>query len=164
MTATPNRRAAFTLVEMLVASALIIFMMYIIASAFESGLTSFRVLKAQGDMQEKLRNVANAIRMDLTAPHFGGPVGVHSPIAGPYLQDQRLNDQTWTPPEKGFVRISQPFISNTNATEMTPEGVDPDGNGLTYYGLNPARIQDPTNVYMQFTVNLTDGHPATRDA
>ena len=62
MTATPNRRPGFTLVEMLVATALIIFMMYILASAFGSALTSFRVLKAQGDLQEKLRNLATTLR------------------------------------------------------------------------------------------------------
>ena len=65
-----ERRAAFTLVEMLVASALILFMMWIIASAFEKALTSFRVLKTAGDMQEKLRAAATAIRRDLTRPHF----------------------------------------------------------------------------------------------
>src|SRR5437016_2857943 len=119
MAHTPNRRPAFTLVEMLVASALIIFMMFIIATAFEAALTSFRTLKTQGDMQEKLRAAATAIRMDLTAPHFGGDRFLDT--QGPYLNDQRLNDQTWRPPLKGYVRIAMP------AALDTLEGIDPDG-------------------------------------
>src|SRR6266436_6995791 len=99
MTQNLRRRTAFTLVEMLVASALIIFMMFIIASAFEKGLNSFSVLKTQSDMQDKLRAVATTVRMDLTAQHFGD---------GSSLSDQRLNDQLWQPPSRGYFRISQP--------------------------------------------------------
>jgi type II secretory pathway pseudopilin PulG len=163
MTATPNRRPAFTLVEMLVATALIIFMMYIITSAFESGLTSFRVLKAQGDLQEKLRQLTTTLRSDLTAEHFGGDF--FPPSQGPYLSHQRLNDQTWTPPQKGYFRIAMPFQYGI------AEGTDPDAAALQYRRINP--LPDPSNatlnpanwvnLYLQFTVNMTDGHPASRD-
>jgi type II secretory pathway pseudopilin PulG len=158
MTTAPNRRSAFTLVEMMVASALIIFMMYIIASAFQSGLTSFRTLKTQGDMQEKLRGVATALRMDLTAEHFGGNFDPTN--QGPFVSSQRLTDQTWTPPQKGYFRISQAAATGSQ------EGIDPDGAqtqaaGLRYFQATAATAQ---NTYLQFTVNLTDGHPATRDA
>ena len=50
-----RRRTAFTLVEMLVAAALILLMMWIIATAFTKGLEAFSTLKTAGDMQEKLR-------------------------------------------------------------------------------------------------------------
>jgi hypothetical protein len=152
MTQNLRRRTAFTLVEMLVASAIIIFMMYIIASAFEKGLTSFSVMKTQGDMQDKLRAAATTIRMDLTAQHFGD---------GSALSDQRLNDQTWQPQDKGYVRISQP------GTPGTVEGVDPDNPSAPYYRLPAPTAQNPNpaqNTYMQFTVNLTNGHPSVRDA
>jgi type II secretory pathway pseudopilin PulG len=148
-----SSRAGFTLVEMLVSSALIIFMMYIIASAFESGLTSFRVLKAQGDMQEKLRSAASTIRLDLTTPHFGGAMQPSN--QGPYLADQRLNDQFWQPPQKGYFRISMPVSPGI------AEGVDPDNPQVQYFRPTPATIKD---LYLQFTVNLTDGHPQVRDA
>ncbi|HEY1378161.1 MAG TPA: prepilin-type N-terminal cleavage/methylation domain-containing protein [Gemmataceae bacterium] len=159
MTTVPNRRrAGFTLVEMLVASALIIFMMYIIASAFESGLVSFRVLKQQGDMQEKLRAATTVLRTDLASPHFGGHM---SPLTqGPSLADHRLNDQTWTPPQQGYFRISlPPYLSQKQPLAYMYEGVDPENTSLQYY-----RIADPRALYLQFTVNLTDGHPAVRDA
>jgi hypothetical protein len=141
-----DRRTAFTLVEMLVASALVIFMMYVIATAFESGLNSFRVLKTQGDMQEKLRAVTSTIRMDLTAMHFGD---------GKTLSSQLLNDQSWQPPKQGYVRISQP------AAPGVLEGMDPDNTTAPYYRIGLAQLP---NTYMQFTVNLTDGHAAIRDA
>src|SRR4051812_31409949 len=103
MTRQPYRREAFTLVEMMVSSALIIFIMYIMASAFEKGLDAFRILKLAGDMQEKLRAAATVLRTDLTAPHFdaGGIPGV----SGPNLSDQRLDRTSWTPPNNGYVRI-----------------------------------------------------------
>lgn len=166
MTATPNRRPGFTLVEMLVATALIIFMMYILASAFGSALTSFRVLKAQGDLQEKLRNLVTTLRTDLAAPHFGGKF--YPGNQGPYLSHQRLNDQTWTPPEMGYFRLAMPVgIANPGSTPQiigfTPEGLDPD-TAAGVASLQHFLLSDPSRLYMQFTVNMTDGHPAIRDA
>src|SRR5437870_4591559 len=118
-TAPSRRRPAFTLVEMLVATALILFMMYILASAFESGLKAFRTLKVQGDLQERLRQAVTVIRMDLSAPHFGGDTSPD--VQGPYLSDQRLNDQNWLPSQKGYFRIAMPNLPGTL------EGLDPDG-------------------------------------
>src|SRR5271167_1919775 len=66
--ATPRR--AFTLVELLVATALIVFIMVILTEAFSAGIGTFRLLKAQGDMQEKLRNSTNKLVDDLRQPHF----------------------------------------------------------------------------------------------
>ena len=65
-----QNRSAFTLVEMLVAMALIIFIMTILSEAFVAGLETFRQLKAVGDMNEKLRTVTTAVRRDLIADHF----------------------------------------------------------------------------------------------
>src|SRR5262245_23058423 len=140
MITAPNRhRPAFTLVEMLVATALILFMMYIIASAFESGLKAFRTLKVQGDLQEKLRQAVTVIRTDLSAPHFGGDTSPD--VQGPYLSDHRLNDQNWLPPQKGYFRIALPNAAGT------VEGLDPDGNpdptqllALPYFHLDPASL------------------------
>src|SRR5262245_5153443 len=100
-----TRRAAFTLVEMLVASALIIFMMWILATAFEKALTSFRVLKTAGDMQERLRGAATTLKRDLTLPHFDDK-GANR---GPDLSGQRLDlgVDVWSPPERGYFRIFQ---------------------------------------------------------
>jgi type II secretory pathway pseudopilin PulG len=173
MTKTNHRRSAFTLVEMLVAAALIIFMMYVIASAFEKGLESFRILKAQGDMNEKLRAAASALRLDLSTPHFGGAMSPDN--QGPFLSDQRLNNQYWQPPQKGYFRISLPGVNPARqnggppAAGIQQEGVDPDNPNAVYYrpDYRPAAtppICTSRDLYLQFTVNLTDGHPTVRDA
>jgi type II secretory pathway pseudopilin PulG len=104
-----QRRNAFTLVEMLVAMALVIFIMVILSEAFVAGLESFRQLKAIGDMEERLRTVTSILRADLTADHFDGR--------------RRLSDNDfWVqgPPREGFFRIWQ---------ESAPmiEGNDTDG-------------------------------------
>ena len=52
-----KRRSAFTIVELLVALALIMFIMAILSEAFVAGLTTFRNLKAVADMAERLRSV-----------------------------------------------------------------------------------------------------------
>jgi prepilin-type N-terminal cleavage/methylation domain-containing protein len=65
-----QRRNAFTLPEVLVAMALILFIMAILTEAFKAGLDSYRQLKAVGDLQEKLRVAMSQLRADLSTPHF----------------------------------------------------------------------------------------------
>lgn len=67
-----RRRQGFTLVELLVTMALIIFIMVILAEVLGSALNTFHQLKAIGDMQEKLRGVTTILRRDLAADHFEG--------------------------------------------------------------------------------------------
>src|SRR5262245_61577955 len=50
-----RRRSGFTIVELLVAMALILFIMAILSEAFVAGLKSVRDLKAVADMAERLR-------------------------------------------------------------------------------------------------------------
>jgi hypothetical protein len=104
-----RRRQAFTLVELLVSMALVIFIMVILSQAFIAGLETFRQLKAIGDMQERLRGVASVLRNDLAADHFDGR--------------RRLSDPDfWQigPPREGFFRIFQ-------GAPPVVEGYDADG-------------------------------------
>lgn len=118
-----QRRHGFTLVEMLVAMALTVFIMSIVTSAFVTGLETFRQLKGIGDMQASLRTAAIRLRADLKANHFDGK--------------KRLSDPTlWTAnymPLEGFFAILQQSAS-------TPEGFDFDnipsyraGNHILYF-------------------------------
>jgi Prokaryotic N-terminal methylation motif len=103
-----RQRKAFTLVEMLVAVALIIFIMVLLSEAFVAGLETFRQLKAIGDMEERMRMVTTVLRRDLTADHFEGK--------------RRLSDfDFWQqgPPREGYFRIWQ-------STPLVLEGSDPD--------------------------------------
>jgi hypothetical protein len=99
------------LVELLVAMALIVFIMAILAEAFEAGIGTFRRLKAVSDMNERLRSASSILRRYLAADHFEGK--------------KRLSDSHfWDngPPKEGFFRIYQgnPY--------KTDEGPDSDGN------------------------------------
>src|SRR5262249_39598952 len=104
-----RRRQGFTIVELLVAMALIVFIMVILTEAFTAGLESFRQLKAIGDMQEKMRAVFIILRRDLQSEHFDEQRG------------NRLSDQDFTPlpgqtvprmdpPNNGYFRITQQLV------------------------------------------------------
>ncbi len=67
-----HNRAGLTLVEMLIALALSIFIMAIMSEAFVKGIEAFGNFKALADLEQRLRTVANIIRRDLKAPHFDG--------------------------------------------------------------------------------------------
>lgn len=133
-----KRRHGFTLVELLVSMALIIFLMAIISHAFVAALGTFRDLKAQGDMAEKLRAVTQILERDLAADHFDG--------------SRRLSDHTfWQngPPQQGFFRIWQgsPSIPPTVAIPLPPNAVE----GFDTSGIGSYRS---TNHYLAFTVKL----------
>lgn len=65
-------RAGFTLVELLVALALSVFIMAILSEAFVKGLEVFSQYKVLSDLENRLRTTANLLRRDLRAPHFEG--------------------------------------------------------------------------------------------
>src|SRR5262245_41908564 len=114
-----RRRGGFTLVELLVAMALIVFMMLILSEAFSIGLESFRRLKAIGDMNARMRTAAIVLQRDLQADHFEGRRRVSDP-----------NFWLLGPPSQGFFRIyhgSRP--ANTANAPYFDEGTDADGIG-----------------------------------
>jgi prepilin-type N-terminal cleavage/methylation domain-containing protein len=90
------KRQAFTLVEMLVSLALVLFIMVILSQALSTGLETFRQLKATGELDEKLRMASTILRQDLQLDHFEGK--------------RRLSDPSfWIqgPPREGFFHIEQ---------------------------------------------------------
>lgn len=89
-----KRRHAFTLVELLVAMALVMFIMAILSQAFVQATGTFRNLKSTGDMAEKLRATTQLLGRDLGADHFEGKKRLSNP-------NFWLNG----PPEQGFVQI-----------------------------------------------------------
>jgi len=148
----PPRRGGFTLVEMMVSTALIIFIMYIMATAFEKGLESFRMMKVAGDMQEKLRTASVAIRSDLNKPHFNDK----GSSLGEYLSDAALDPTqlNWTPPTKGYFRIN---FGKGALEDVADEGFDPDDTQLARTRRLPWKPNAATDLYpsMQFTVRLS---------
>jgi hypothetical protein len=114
----------------MVSMALIVFIMYILAEAFDSGLKTFRQLKSISDMSDRLRNANNSIRRLLAADHFEGKKRMSDPN---FWQD--ANGQPSTPRE-GFFRVYHanqgdtyvdPFTGKTEFCGAKFEGNDQDG-------------------------------------
>jgi hypothetical protein len=63
-------RRGYTISELLVAMALIVFIMVVLSESLSTGLEAFRKLKGIGDQQEKLRTAATLLRRDLAEAHF----------------------------------------------------------------------------------------------
>ncbi len=104
-----RHKAAFTLVEMLVATALIMFIMLILSEAFVQGLDAFRLLKGIGDMEARLRSAVTIIRADLVADHFEGK--------------RRLSDPSfWMQgnPREGYFSLSQGTTPTVGLSPVAP--------------------------------------------
>jgi type II secretory pathway pseudopilin PulG len=111
-----RRRNGFTIVELLVAMALIMFIMAILSTAFVTATTTFRNLKAIGDMANKLRSVTTLLQRDLGADHFEGK--------------KRLSDPNfWSngPPSQGYFRFWQGSPATLAGPNNFIEGTDLDG-------------------------------------
>ena len=106
------RRGGFTIVELLVAMALIMFMMAILSTAFVAAGKAVRDLKAAGDLAERLRQASGILRRDLAADHFEGK----KRLSGPNFWDDG-------PPREGFFRLYQG--SPPGSADYVREGVDP---------------------------------------
>jgi len=65
-----STRRGFTITELLVSMALIIYIMSILGEAFTSGVDTLRKLKAMGDQAESIRAATTLLRRDLAASHF----------------------------------------------------------------------------------------------
>jgi len=60
------KQSGFTIVELLVAMALIVFIMTVLDQAFSAGVRAFRELEAVGDLDEELVGDAFALAEDIT--------------------------------------------------------------------------------------------------
>jgi prepilin-type N-terminal cleavage/methylation domain-containing protein len=142
-----RRRSGFTITELLVAMALIVFVMSILATAFSEGMRTFRGLKGLGDMNQRLRTVQTLLVDDLQAKHFEG--------------DRRLSDTNFWPtagvpgsghgpPREGFFRVWQGSLLSAANPNYTLEGTDID------YGIPSVRANDHI---LHFTVKKLGNDP-----
>jgi type II secretory pathway pseudopilin PulG len=124
--ANRRQRASFTLVELLVAMALTIFIMVILTEAFTTGMNGFRQLKAIGDMNERLRACTITLRGDLIQLHFDGTKRPSdSNITTPYVAS---TGSTSCQPLQGYLRIEQEqSLLVPPAPGFANEGYDGDG-------------------------------------
>lgn len=144
------QRKGLTLVEMLVALALTIFLMAILSEAFVTGLKAFRRLKAVGDLDQQLRTVSNILRRDLQADHFEG---------GRRLSSYRLNtprsDGLYDRPELGYFFIAE---GHSGGLTSVLEGTDSLGRPSLRDAADPAPVNNPGDR-LAFTVRLSGNRP-----
>lgn len=117
MSGRSSMRGGFTLVEMMVAMTLTIFVMVILSQCFVQGLETFSGLKAIGDMQEELRTATNMLRADLSADHFEGK----RRLSDPNLMTEKIRE--------GFFAVGQGFPPTGGSRKVT-EGIE---NGVPSY-------------------------------
>jgi len=159
---SPVRRTGFTLVEMMVATALILFIMAIIGQMLGHGTKTFTQMRTAAALSERNRTGINLLRKDLWADHFEGPYGT---AGGPHLVDQRLDLPGYRPPFRGYFELQQ----------QTRSLYEPGGIykpfGTQFPPASPATPRPYTDAEglfstrsathrMRFTVRLPDG-PAT---
>ena len=65
-------RAGFTLIELMVAMALTMFLMIILTQCFVLSLETFAGMKGLGDMQQNMRTATTLLASDLAEDHFEG--------------------------------------------------------------------------------------------
>jgi prepilin-type N-terminal cleavage/methylation domain-containing protein len=121
-------RAGFTLIELMVAMALTMFIMVILSQAFMMSLETFSGMKGVGDMQINLRTAEVMLRDDLRQDHFEGK--------------RRLSDLTLTAgdsqliaqsPQAGFFAVRRSSAVPTTVSTAPPyppyvlEGFDASG-------------------------------------
>lgn len=124
---TTERRKGLTLVEMMIALALSIFIMAILSEAFITGLNAFGNFKALADLDQRLRTAANIIRRDLKAPHFDGSkrlsectvsgrpmpmldgllANVYPNVQSGQIVHRELQQYRFKPPLEGFFSIEE---------------------------------------------------------
>src|SRR5262245_25092160 len=105
----------FTLVELLVSMALMMFIMVILVEAFGAGMDTFQGLRAIGDLQEQLRGASQLIERDLAQDHFDG---------GRRMSDLNFWDE---PRREGFFFVRQATAPSTTNPAYFEEGLDLDG-------------------------------------
>jgi prepilin-type N-terminal cleavage/methylation domain-containing protein len=135
-----RRRSGFTLVEVLVAMALILFIMTILGAAFSAATQTVSDLKSAGDLAEKLRGAATVIKRDLEANQLTQAGGT------PVRLKDLWSGATPQPPQTGFLRL---FEGNPAVLEGT------DING------QPSYYQ--TSASLAYTITLTQPCGARRN-
>jgi hypothetical protein len=157
----PYRRTAIGLVELMVAMALTIGIMWILAESFKTGLDMTRELKSTTQMVNHLDGARAIMTSDLSKEHFLRDE--NKPGGGVRLSQQRLDLLTragtgWSPPTAGFFRILSPLPTIT--------AVDSDGfsmNTATTCALHFTSILPPTERNL-YTVKAANGNTYTSRA
>lgn len=130
----PIQRQGFTLVELLVSMAIIIFMLSIMSQAFVIATTCMQGMKTVGELIDKVRPVMTILQRDLAADHFDGT--------------KKLCDSDfweYGPPREGYFTIIQGSVSELET---------PSSGSVKYYISNST-----SNHALTFTSRLSGKNP-----
>lgn len=140
MTRRTRTRRGMTLVELLVAAAMSIMVMWLLTWCYQQGLGSFSSTKSQGDLMDQLRQVSSLMTRDLTASHF--EPDDNRPNLGLRVSDQGVVGGTGYTPPHGY-------FTATSLSSTLDEGVD----GYNFHS------SYSVNHTLQFTAVLPGGPP-----
>lgn len=130
---TRQRRPAFTIIELMVALALVLFIMSIIAQVFGDASEAFRSQRAKAELSEKLRFLTQSIRADLRSRHFE--------------RGRRLSDPNfWQegPPKSGYFRLEQQGFqtgSTSSAGDNFPVGTPNENHVMAFTSFLSGKTQ-----------------------
>ncbi len=130
---TRHRRPAFTIIELMVALALVLFIMSIIAQVFGDASEAFRSQRAKAELSEKLRFLTQSIRADLRSRHFE--------------RGRRLSDPNfWQegPPKSGYFRLEQQGFqtgSTSSAGDNFPVGTPNENHVMAFTSFLSGKTQ-----------------------
>ena len=110
----PTTRPGFTLVELMVAMALTLFVMVILSQAFVMAIETFSGMKGIGDMQQNLRTASVLLRDDLIEDHFEGKRRLSDVAMLPTGPTAAIVNQR---PMQGFFAIGQYTPTITEGTD-----------------------------------------------
>ncbi len=113
----PARRG-FTLVELLVASAMMIMGMWLLTWVYQQGLDSFRLARSQANLTGQQRMVTALLTRDLRANHFLDDDS--KPNHGRRVSDQTrgwIDGIGYTPPRGGFFRARSSPVDYPEANQ-----------------------------------------------
>ncbi len=131
----------FTLVEMLVAMALTVFVMVILSECFVQGLETFSGLKSIGDLQEQLRTATTVLRADLSADHFEGRRRLSDP-ANSFIDPANTGKI-----REGFFVVGQGYPPKNNPlNNPSLSTIFPTGTNLAV-GNIPSNPNQPSGYY-----------------
>ena len=118
----PIVRRGFTLVELLVAAALCVLVMYVLAEAFRAGTDTLSQLKSVAGLADDLRVAETIIRRDLKEQHLEDREG-----NAVLVSDERFANPgfIWQKPNRGYFRVVHGSArTNTPTDPYHNEGVD----------------------------------------
>jgi len=176
-----SRGSGFTIVELLVSLALVIFIMSLVSTVFVLATKSFRDMKATGDLAEQLRSASQLIRSYVKASHFSDnqklsdtnfwiPKVANVLVPNPTNNEEK--NQANFVDRLGYFRVDQAFapsvISALADTNSQDEGKDLDNiplyrcNENQDYRLSMSLILDGKNPANYFTALYPSGSGLTK--